>query len=169
MFPRKRSLDTLARDAGTMRRLRQQIKSGLAALGYQVRGTKYCPRQLLDPELRRGLELDDVVCRRMFEVGRDFTFIQVGAFDGVSTDPLRKYIQTCGWRGVLIDPQPGPAAQLRELYGGNDRLIILQAALDDKRGTRTLFTVDSDTVPAWALSNAITSSRTPIWFLGWRQ
>jgi FkbM family methyltransferase len=133
-----------------MRRLRQQIKSGLAALGYRVQGTKYCPRQLLDPGLLRGLEFDDVVCRRMFEVGREFSFVQVGAFDGVSTDPLRKYIQTCGWRGVLIEPQPAPAAKLHELYGGNDRLIILQAALDDKRGTRTLFTVESDTVPAWA-------------------
>src|ERR1700739_530849 len=133
-----------------MRRLREQIKSGLAALGYQVQGTKYCPRQLLEPALLRRLEFDDVVCRRMFEVGREFTFIQVGAFDGVSTDPLRKYIQTCGWRGVLIEPQPGPVAQLHELYCGNDRLVILKAALDDKRGTRTLFTVESDTVPEWA-------------------
>lgn len=132
-----------------MGRLRQQIKSGLAALGYQVQGTKYRPRQLLEPELLRRLEFDDVVCRRMFEVGREFSFIQVGAFDGVSTDPLRKYIQKCGWRGVLVEPQPGPAAQLHKLYAGNDRLIILQAALDDKRGTRTLFTVESDTVPAW--------------------
>src|SRR5579864_2855167 len=116
MFPGKRGVDTLDRDASApMRTLRQQIKNGLAALGYQVQGTKYCPQQLLDPGLLRGLEFDDVVCRRMFEVGREFTFIQVGAFDGVSTDPLRKYIQTCGWRGVLVEPQPGPAAQLREL------------------------------------------------------
>ena len=133
-----------------MRRLRQQIKSGLAALGYQVQGTKYCPRQLLEPALLRRLEFDDVVCRRMFEVGQEFTFIQVGAFDGVSTDPLRKYIQTCGWRGVLIEPQPGPAAQLQELYDGNDRLTILQAAVDAKHGKRTLFTVESDSVPSWA-------------------
>ena len=133
-----------------MRRFRQQVKSGLAALGYQVQGTKYCPRQLLEPGLLRKLEFDDVVCRRIFEVGREFTFIQVGAFDGVSTDPLRKYIQTCGWRGILIEPQPGPAAQLHELYKGNDRLTVLQAAVDDKRGQRTLFTVESASVPDWA-------------------
>lgn len=133
-----------------MSRLRRQIKSSLAALGYQVQGTKYCPRQLLEPGLLRKLEFDDVVCRRMFEVGREFTFIQVGAFDGVSTDPLRKYIQKCGWRGVLIEPQPGPAAQLHELYGENDRLVIVQAAIDGKNGKRTLFTVESNSVPAWA-------------------
>ena len=133
-----------------MRRLRHRIKRGLAALGYQVLGTRYCPRQLLEPGLLRRLEFDDIVCRRMFEVGRDFTFIQVGAFDGITADPLRKYIQTCGWRGVLIEPQPRPAAGLHELYGDNDRLVILQAALDDKCGKRTLFTVESDSVPAWA-------------------
>src|SRR5579862_10023534 len=133
-----------------MSKLRQQIKSGLAALGYQVQGTKYCPRQLLEAGLLRKLEFDDVVCRRMFEVGRELTFIQVGAFDGVSTDPLRKYIQTCGWRGVLIEPQPGPASQLKELYRGNDRLVIMQAAVDDKRGKRTLYTVNSESVPPWA-------------------
>src|SRR5579862_6710692 len=133
-----------------MSKLRQQIKSGLAALGYQVQGTKYCPRQLLEAGLLRKLEFDDVVCRRMFEVGRELTFIQVGAFDGVSTDPLRKYIQTCGWRGVLIEPQPGPAAQLQQLYDENDRLSIVQAAVDQRCGPRTLFTVESDTVPAWA-------------------
>ena len=133
-----------------MGRLRDQIKRGLGALGYQVQGTRYCPRQLLDPGLLRRLEFDDVVCRRMFEVGREFTFIQVGAFDGISTDPLHKYIQTCGWRGVLIEPQPRPAARLHELYASNDQLVILQAALDDKCGERTLFTVESDSVPAWA-------------------
>lgn len=133
-----------------MRKLRQQIKSGFAALGYQVQGTKYCPRQLLEPGLLRKLEFDDVICRRMFEAGRELTFIQVGAFDGVSTDPLRKYIQTCGWRGVLIEPQPGPVAQLRKLYGGNDRLVIVEAAVDEKCGKRILFTVESDNVPAWA-------------------
>lgn len=49
-----------------------------------------------------------------------------------------------------MEPQPRAVAQLYDLYGGNDRLIILQAALDDKPGTRTLFTVESDAVPAWA-------------------
>ena len=133
-----------------MRILRRKIKKGLASLGYKVEGTKYCPRQLLDPALLRRLEFDDVVCRRIVEVGPEFTFVQVGAFDGITKDPLHKYIQTCGWRGIMIEPQPRPAAQLQELYGGNNRLVILQAALDGKRGTRTLFTVESDTVPVWA-------------------
>jgi FkbM family methyltransferase len=134
----------------TRNKWRHRVKSGLAALGYHVQGTRYCPRQLLDPGLLRRLEFDDIVCRRIVEVGPEFSFIQVGAFDGTTKDPLHKYIQACGWRGILIEPQPRPADELGKLYSGNDRLVILQAALDEKRGTRTLFTVESDSVPAWA-------------------
>jgi FkbM family methyltransferase len=149
-FREKRRLDPLEDAPEQMSKLRRQIKKGLASLGYQVEGTRYCPRQLLEPALLRRLEFDDVVCRRIVEVGPEFTFIQVGAFDGITRDPLRKYIQACGWRGILLEPQPRPAAELHKLYGGNDRLMILQAALDGKRGTRALFTVESDSVPAWA-------------------
>lgn len=130
--------------------MRQWVKKLLAKLGYQVQGTRYCPRQLLEPRFLRPLEFNDVVCRTMLEFGQELTFVQVGAFDGITKDPLHKYIQKCGWRGVLIEPQPRPAAQLRDLYRDNDRIVILQAALDYRSGKRTLFTVESDNVPPWA-------------------
>jgi len=130
--------------------MKQLLKRLFAALGYQVQGIRYCPRQLLIRDYLRSIELDDVICRRMLEVGHEFAFIQIGAFDGITTDPLHKYITKYGWRGVLMEPQPRPAAQLRELYRGNDRIVVLQAALDCRPGKRTLFTVDSDRVPTWA-------------------
>jgi FkbM family methyltransferase len=86
----------------------------------------------------------------MFECGPELTFIQVGAFDGITGDPLRKYIDKCGWRGVLVEPQARAANQLRELYSRNDRVVILQVALDREFGSRTLFTVESETASAWA-------------------
>lgn len=130
--------------------MKQWVKKLFAKLGYRVQGTRYCPRQLLEPRFLRPLEFDDVVCRRMFEFGQELTFVQVGAFDGITKDPLHRYIQKCGWRGVLIEPQPRPAAQLRDLYRDNNRIVVLQAALDCRSGKRTLFTVESDNVPAWA-------------------
>jgi FkbM family methyltransferase len=130
--------------------MKQWVKKLLAKLGYRVQGTRYCPRQLLERDHLRLIELDDVICRRMLEFGQEFVFIQIGAFDGITVDPLHKYIARFGWRGVLIEPQPRPAAQLRELYRDNDRIVILQAALDCRSGKRTLFTVESDSVPAWA-------------------
>jgi FkbM family methyltransferase len=126
------------------------LKRLLTKLGYRVQGTRHYPRQLLEPTNLRTVEFDDVVCRRMFEFGWELTFIQVGAFDGVTRDPLLKFINKCGWRGVVIEPQSGAAHKLRELYGGNDRIVILQAAVDANVGKRTLFTVSSSTAPAWA-------------------
>ena len=125
-------------------------RSVLAAFGYRLQGTRYTPRQLLEPENLRAIEFDDVVCRRMFEVGPRLSFVQIGAYDGITQDPLRKYIEECGWRGVMVEPQGRAANQLRELYSRNDRVVILQAALDREFGTRTLFTVESETAPAWA-------------------
>jgi FkbM family methyltransferase len=86
----------------------------------------------------------------MFESGSELTFIQVGAFDGVTKDPLQKYISRFGWRGVLIEPQAAAAEKLSDLYRDNPRIAVLQAALDDRRGKDTLFRVSSSKAPAWA-------------------
>jgi FkbM family methyltransferase len=50
----------------------------------------------------------------------------------------------------VVEPQAPAAHQLRELYRGNDRIVILQAALDGKSGSRTLYAVESQTTPRWA-------------------
>lgn len=130
--------------------MKRLLKTILAKLGYSLQSTRYLPRQLLDPANVRTVEFDDVICRRMFENGPEFTFIQVGAFDGITKDPLRKYIAKFGWRGILIEPQPKAAHRLRELYSGNDRIIVLQAAVDEESRRRTLYTLDAPNAPAWS-------------------
>jgi FkbM family methyltransferase len=85
----------------------------------------------------------------MFEHGPLCDFIQVGAYDGVSTDPLHRYIERCGWRGVMLEPQPVPAAQLRRLYKDNANVVVVEAAVESKRMTRTLYTVECDNLPKW--------------------
>lgn len=126
------------------------VKRGLARAGYRIEGTRMVARQLLDPRNLRPLEFDDIVCRRIVESGPALSFVQVGAFDGVVQDPLRKYINRCGWKGVLVEPQAGPAARLRELYDGNENIVVLQAAIFPERGARPLFTVDAERAPPWA-------------------
>lgn len=129
--------------------MKQAVKQLLGRIGYRIEGTRYTPRHLYRTECLRTLMFDDVICRHMFEHGQACTFIQVGAYDGVSTDPLRRYIERCGWRGVLLEPQPGPAAQLRQLYGDNPSIVVLEAAVDKERMVRTLYTVESSGLPKW--------------------
>lgn len=130
--------------------MKRLIRRVLGELGYKVEGTRLVPRQLLEPANLRRLELDDVICRRMFEVGEQLRFVQVGVFDGVTGDPLRRFIERCGWRGVLVEPQARSAERLRELYRGRDGITVVQAAIDRQPGRRTLFTVRADAAPAWA-------------------
>lgn len=130
--------------------MKQVVRRMLERVGYRMQCIRYTPQQLLDSTHVRELHFDDIVCRRMYEHGREFTFIQIGAYDGISTDPINKYIERCGWRGVMLEPQPRPAAKLRDLYRNNSAIVILEAALDQARGSRSLYTVDSDGLPEWA-------------------
>lgn len=131
--------------------MKSLLKSMLRSLGYHIQGTRFTPRHLLDPKSLRLLEFDDIICRRMFEVGEALNFIQVGVFDGVQNDPLRKYIDRCGWRGVMVEPQSKACAKLRALYAGNDKIAVMNAALDHQAGSRTLYTIaETSAAPSWA-------------------
>lgn len=130
--------------------MKQQIKAMFGAMGYQIKGTRLTPRQLLREELARSLEFDDLICRRMVEVASDLHFIQIGAFDGMVQDPLRKYINKFGWRGVMVEPQPAPAQNLHKLYDGNDKITVMQAALDRAPAKKPFFVVNHPDAPHWA-------------------
>jgi FkbM family methyltransferase len=130
--------------------MKSLLKNMLRGLGYHIQGTRFTPRHLLDPAHLRPLEFDDIICRRMFEVGQALNFIQVGVFDGVQNDPLRKYIDRCGWRGVMVEPQSRACAKLRALYAGNHKIAVMNAALDREPATRTLYTIaETSAAPSW--------------------
>jgi FkbM family methyltransferase len=130
--------------------MKNALKAVAAALGYHIQGTRFTPRHLLDPKHIRPIQFDDVICRRMFDVGQALNFIQVGVFDGVQNDPLRKYIDRCGWRGVMVEPQAKACAKLRALYSGNDKIAVMNAALDSETSTRILYTIaETEDAPPW--------------------
>ena len=63
------------------------LNTVLAKLGYGVQGTRYWPRQLLEPACLRAIEFDDVVCRRMFEFGPEFSLSRLACSMGLLTIP----------------------------------------------------------------------------------
>jgi FkbM family methyltransferase len=126
------------------------LKKLLGRLGYQISGTRFVPRQLLRHENLRVLSFDDIVSRHIIDSGPELTFIQIGAFDGLVQDPLRKYLIRFPWRGVMVEPQAQAAEKLRNLYVDNDRIHVVQAALDQDATQRTLYTIDTERAPAWA-------------------
>lgn len=110
------------------------VKAGLRRLGYELR---WVPRSLRrHPQGEVRLTLDHIVAHRMALV-EDFFFIQIGAFDGSSVDPVGELARRHHWRGILIEPQPEAFAALQKTYSGQPGLIFVQAAI-----TRTCGTVD---------------------------
>lgn len=62
--------------------------------------------------------------------GDALSFVQVGANDGVFVDPLRQYILTRGWSGILVEPQADVFERLKENYADcADRLIFENVAV----------------------------------------
>ena len=46
----------------------------------------------------------------------DFTFLQVGAFDGRTDDPIYPLVEEFGIRGIVVEPQPEMLETLRASY-----------------------------------------------------
>ena len=62
--------------------------------------------------------------------GEALSFVQVGANDGVFGDPLRPYVLTHGWRGLLVEPQIDVFERLQVNYADcSDRLIFENIAI----------------------------------------
>jgi FkbM family methyltransferase len=132
--------------------IKKLLKSGFEKLGYRVQSTKY----ILKPFLRNvgvlALDFDHVISKYLIEKGdpNNFRFIQVGAYDGVECDPLKKYLERYDWEGILLEPQPKPYESLRRRYEGRERLKIVNAAVNRQPGKSMLYHLEGDDLPTWA-------------------
>ena len=73
----------------------------------------------------------------------DFAFLQVGAFDGMSNDPIYPLVQAFGIRGIIVEPQANAFEALKKLYADHPQVILVNAAVADANGSRDFFTADS--------------------------
>ncbi len=68
------------------------------------------------------------------------TFLQIGANDGFIYDPIHKFIKRDNWRGIMLEPQPDVFNQfLVRLHRKRPEITLINAALDAKDGTKTLY------------------------------
>jgi FkbM family methyltransferase len=71
----------------------------------------------------------------------DFFVIQIGACDGLMSDPIHDWIKRCNW-GILVEPQRLEFEKLKNTYRQEqDRLIFENVAICDRDGTCTLYRV----------------------------
>src|SRR5450759_3912188 len=60
-----------------------------------------------------NLEFDDIL-ELQYARSRDFVALVVGAFDGVTNDPISQFIQKRRCEAILVEPQPSAFKRLSE-------------------------------------------------------
>lgn len=126
------------------------LRSALAAAGLQIRRWPAPLTFHREAELRIGLE--HVIAHSLWRRPReDFFFIQVGAFDGMTNDPLREMVLEHGWTGILVEPQREAFRQLERNYRNQPGIVLRNVAVADVSGPRPLYTLrPGDALPSWA-------------------
>lgn len=82
----------------------------------------------------------------------DLFFVQIGANDGKSGDPLYEFIINNNWKGILIEPMPDVFEQLKENFSfASGRLIFENSAISDTGGEFTIYYIDNSgkKFPEW--------------------
>lgn len=81
-------------------------------------------------------------------------FLQVGANDGMANDPIREFVVSRGWHGLVVEPLPHLFARLVRNYAHCHRVTPVQCAVGYGLGERaTIYRIRSDrsaAMPAWA-------------------
>lgn len=77
-------------------------------------------------------------------------YLQVGAYDGISGDPIYPLIERHALRGVLAEPQKDAFARLRSNYAHFSGFQFVNAAISDHDGWATLFRIKPEARgPEW--------------------
>jgi len=103
------------------------------------------PILIAEPQAELTPDLEYVIAHFMLTRPSVF-FIQIGANDGISNDPLYRFVVRFGWEGILLEPLPEVYEILTDTYRGNEKLLLLNAAISDQDGRRTIYTVRMDGV-----------------------
>lgn len=87
------------------------------------------------------LDIFPVLIAQLNPTDPDFFFVQVGANDGRSGDPIHFLVKRYHWRGLLLEPQPNAFDELRENYREEQQLTLENIALSYENGQQKFYTV----------------------------
>jgi len=66
-------------------------------------------------------------------------FVQIGGYDGVSFDPLRRHIVESDLPGLIVEPVPIYFDKLQALYAGSPKIKLANCAVSEENGERTIW------------------------------
>lgn len=123
----------------------KQILQGFTnSLGYRI--SKIRPPIEYPP-----IDVLDLVLKDYMGQEKDIFFIQIGANDGVTADPVSKLIRKYHLKGLLIEPQPKMFKKLVENYRDEPQLLFENSVISEQDGTATLYAISEEKagLPMW--------------------
>jgi FkbM family methyltransferase len=114
--------------------IKQAIKKQLNGLGYQF--SKY--RKPIDYPF---IDTLDLIVQSHRRDNPNFFFIQIGAADGISEDPIHHLVKRDHWDGILVEPQQVAFKQLMKNYQDEKQLVFENALIGDKDGEVSFYAV----------------------------
>jgi FkbM family methyltransferase len=117
------------------RKLKAFVQRCVNVFGYRIE------KHHKDP-VKAPIDLLDLLLTKVSAERPDFFFVQIGANNGLTDDPVRHLVIKHRWRGVLVEPQPQVFQQLLKNYEVEKQLAFENAAIADKDGTARLFVAD---------------------------
>jgi FkbM family methyltransferase len=131
-----------------MRLIRRAIRRAMTRRGLTLTRT---PAALLEtPSAVLQFSFDHVLSHFLLHCSTPPTFIQIGAFDGKSGDPIYPYIKRGLLKGCFVEPQADAFQNLQANYAGVEGVRFKRAAIGPKSGEATLYRVKPGTPgPEW--------------------
>jgi len=122
----------------------------------RIRTNSSTPRTGKPRFLRKNPHLEithllDFVQAHHAKAAREFFFVQIGAFDGITADPIHHLVTSRRWRGALVEPQLEAFNLLRKNYEGQEGLQFFNVAIGPEDGEITLYTRSGGNVQAASL------------------
>ncbi len=127
-----------------MSKIKQIVQQVANSLGYRI-------SKVRQPAEYHFIDLLELVVRDYIQKSPDFFFVQFGAHDGQSSDPIHGMVKQHHWRGLLVEPQPQAFEQLQATYQDEPQLSFENAAISKEDGIATLYAVrqQETALPYW--------------------
>lgn len=85
--------------------------------------------------------LESILERFARDQPEDVFFLQIGANDGIASDPYRSVAESYRWRGICVEPQRKAFEALQKNRGGGSRIILENVAIDESTRERDLYKI----------------------------
>ena len=119
--------------------------------GNASRTPRFLVPRLYNPEAEPRVTLDTVLAHYR-QAHPEIRYLEVGAFDGVSGDPIYPLIEKYGLKGYLVEPQGDAFAKLQANYACfvSSDFVFVHAAIGEQDGTVPLYRVKPESSgPDW--------------------